>query len=68
MLNSYGGVAGHPHSDQNGLVSLPGEGLIVRLLSCVTIVHITLMAMSIQLEEVASPIRHDPHLLAQPPC
>ena len=50
------------------LASLFGVGLIMRLLSCVTKVHITLVAVSIQLEEVVSPIRHDPHLLAQPPC
>ena len=66
MLNSHGGVAGRPHSDQNGLASLSGEGLIVRLLSRVTKVHIALMAVSIRLEEVASPIGHDPCLLAQP--
>ena len=68
MRNCYGGVAGHPHGDQNGLVSLPGEGLVVRLLSCVTKVHVVLTAASVQLEEVASPIGCDPCLLAQPLC
>ena len=68
MLNSYGGVVGHPHGDQNGLGSLPGEGLIVHLLSRVTKVHVVLVAASIWLKEVASPIGCDPRLLAQPPC
>ena len=67
MLNSYGGDAGRPHGDQNGLASLPGEGLIVCLLSRVTKAHVILMAASVQLEEVMSPIGCDPHLLAQPP-
>ena len=67
MLNSRGGVAGRPHGDQNGLASLFGTGLVMRLLSHVTKVHVVLMVASVWLEEVASPIRHDPHLLAQPP-
>ena len=66
MLNSYGGVAGRPHGDQNGLASLPGKGLVVRLLSHVTKVHVVLAAASIRLEEVTSPIGCDPCLLAQP--
>ena len=57
----------HDNGDQNGLVSLPGEGLVMCLLSCVTEVHVMLAGASIWLEEVASPIRHDPCLLAQPP-
>ena len=67
MLNSRGGVAGHPHGDQNGLASLFGEGLVMRLLSRVTKVHITLAVASVRLEEVTSPIGRDPRLLAQPP-
>ena len=66
MLNSCGGVAGHPHGDQNGLVSLFGKGFVMRLLSRVTKVHVMLMAASVRLEEVTSPIGCDPHLLAQP--
>ena len=65
MLNCYGRAVGHPHGDQNGLASLPGEGLIVHLLSHVTKVHIALAAVSVWLE-VASPIGRDPHLLTQP--
>ena len=67
MLNSYGGVAGWPHGDQNGLASLLGEGLVMRLLSRVTKVHVMLTVASVWLEEVVSPIGRDPHLLAQPP-
>ena len=66
MLNSYGGVAGCPHGDQNGLASLFGTGLVMRLLSRVTKIHIALVAASVRLEEVTSPIRRDPRLLAQP--
>ena len=66
MLNSYCGVAGHPHGDQNGLVSLFGKGFVMRLLSCVAKVHVALAAASIWLEEVAGPIRCNPCLLAQP--
>ena len=68
MLNSYGGVAGRPHGDQNSLVSLFGKGLVMCLLSHVTKVHITLTVASVQLKEVTSPIRCDPRLLAQPLC
>ena len=67
MLNCYGRAVGHPHGDQNGLASLPGEGLIVRILSHVTKVHVALAAVSVWLEEVVSPIGRDPRLLAQPP-
>ena len=66
MLNSYGGVAGHPHGDQNGLVSVFGKGLVMCHLSHVTKVHVALAAASVWLEEVASPIGRDPCLLAQP--
>ena len=58
--------AGCPPGDQNGLVSLPGKGLVVCLLSCVATVHVALAAASIRLEEVVSPIGCDPCLLAQP--
>ena len=65
MLNCNGGVVGHPHSDQDGLASLSGEGLVMRLLSHVTEVHVTLMAASIWLKKVTSPIGCDPHFVAQ---
>ena len=39
----------------------------MHLLSRVAKVHIVLAAASVWLEEVASPIGCDPHLLAQPP-
>ena len=67
MLSCDGGVVGCPRSDQNGLVSLSGKGLVVRLLSRVTEIHIALAMVSIQLKKVAGPIRHDPHFVAQPP-
>ena len=67
MLNSRGGVVGRPHSDQNGLASLFGTGLVMHLLSRVTKVHVALVVASIWLEEVVSPIGRDPRLLAQPP-
>ena len=68
MLNCNGGVAGHPHGDQDGLVSLSGEGLVMHLLSCVIEVHVALVAASAWLKKVTSPIGHDPRFVAQPPC
>ena len=64
MLNCSSRVSGHAHSDQDGLVSLSGEGLVMCTLSRVAEVHIMLVAAGIWLKEVAGPIGCDPHFVA----
>ena len=64
MLDWSGGVSGRPHSDQDGLTSLFGEGLVMRALSCVAEVHVALVVASVQLKEVVGPIGHDPRFVA----
>ena len=68
MSGHSGGCARCTPNDQNGLVSLPGEGHVVHVLSHMAKVHILLMMMSIRLELIATMVGCDTCMVTQPLC